>query len=329
MDNLTHSLTGLMLSRAGLNSFSPRAPWILLLAANAPDLDAVSGFRGTLSYLDHHRHLTHSLLAWPVMALLPLLIVRVVSRKPLNWWGAYLISLLGVGSHLLLDFTNIYGILLLHPISDRWFRLDATSVIDLWIWAILLLGVAAPALARLVNAEIGSRQKRPGRAMAIFALLALAFYDGSRFVLHERAAAVLDSRIYPQGRTLRVAAFPTVANPFRWHGLVETASAYSLHELNLLGQFDPGEAEVFYKPDPHPAIDRARQTSVFRSFLGFSQYPLWRVIPLSEPENGVRVEAMDMRFGNPLQPGFVATAILDARLEVVRAWFTFAGAGPR
>ena len=39
MDNITHSLTGLMLSRAGLNRISPEATWVLLLAANAPDID--------------------------------------------------------------------------------------------------------------------------------------------------------------------------------------------------------------------------------------------------------------------------------------------------
>ena len=39
MDNLTHSLTGLMLSRAGLNRFYPRATLVLVIAANIPDID--------------------------------------------------------------------------------------------------------------------------------------------------------------------------------------------------------------------------------------------------------------------------------------------------
>src|SRR5580700_4729841 len=39
MDPLTHSATGLFLGRAGLNRYSRQAPWILVLAANAPDID--------------------------------------------------------------------------------------------------------------------------------------------------------------------------------------------------------------------------------------------------------------------------------------------------
>ena len=65
---------------------------------------------------------------------------------------------LGVLSHLVLDWTNVYGIRLLLPFSSRWLRLDQTDVVDPWILAILLLAVAAPALARMVSAEIGSKK---------------------------------------------------------------------------------------------------------------------------------------------------------------------------
>ena len=52
------------------------------------------------------------------MALLPLLIVRLVGRRPIEWGTAYLISLIGVASHLALDLTNFYGVRLLLPFSD-------------------------------------------------------------------------------------------------------------------------------------------------------------------------------------------------------------------
>ena len=42
MDNLTHSLIGVALSRAGLNRVTPHATAILLLAVNLPDLDIIS-----------------------------------------------------------------------------------------------------------------------------------------------------------------------------------------------------------------------------------------------------------------------------------------------
>ena len=52
MDNLTHTAVGLFLNRAGLGRDVPHAGWILLLAANIPDIDIVSAAGGALSYLD-------------------------------------------------------------------------------------------------------------------------------------------------------------------------------------------------------------------------------------------------------------------------------------
>ena len=47
--------------------------------------------------------------------------------------------------------------------------------------------------------------------------------------------------------------------------------------------------------------------------------------PLIHPEGATRVEAMDLRFGDPARPRFVVTAIVDQRLRVIRSWFAFGG----
>ncbi len=329
MDPLTHSATGLFLSRAGLNRFSAQAPWILVLAANAPDIDIVTLAGGQLNYLNYHRHLTHSLAAWPVMALLPILLVRLFTRQPFRWLPAYAISLVAVASHLLLDYTNAYGIRFLLPFSGRWFHLDTTAVVDLWIWAVLLVSLAGPVIARLVNTEIGARTKNAGRGFAIFALLFLVFYNLGRGVLHARAAATLDSRIYAGATPLRVAALPGPVNPLAWRGLVETREFYRVLDFSLLEEFDPARGAVFYKAEPGPAIQAANNSPVFRDFFKFSQYPLELTMPLVGVEGGTRVQALDLRFGTPAEPGFVATADLNNRMQVVRSWFTFGAARPR
>lgn len=115
MDNVTHSLTGLALSRAGLQRFCPRAVWLLVLAANAPDGDIIFAGQGGFSYLQHHRGYTHSLLGAPLMAALTVLVIAGVFRERLPWLRAWLLCLLGLASHLLLDWTNSYGIRLLLP----------------------------------------------------------------------------------------------------------------------------------------------------------------------------------------------------------------------
>jgi len=330
MDQLTHTATGLFLSRAGLDRLTPYAAPILMLAANAPDIDVVTAAGGGLNYLNYHRHLTHSIAMLPLMALLPVLLVRLLARRPLRWLGAYAISAAGVASHLALDATNVYGVRLLLPFSSRWFNLDITSVIDVWIWAAILLALAAPLISRLVSSEIGARTRGPAaRRFAIAALVFLVLYNFGHQVLHERALAILDARVYQGSPPLRVAAFPDPVNPWRFRGLVEARDFVSLHEMNVRSEFDPGAGNIFYKPEPSPALEAAARTATFRDFLRFAQYPFWRVQPAAEQEGGFTVEAMDLRFGSPQAPGFVAGAVLTARLDVVRTWFTFGAAKPR
>lgn len=327
MDNLTHTATGLFLSRAGLNRWTPQASAILMLAANAPDIDVVSAAGGPVSYLHYHRHLTHSLVAMPVMALLCVLLVRAISRKPVRWLGAFAAAMIGVASHLALDYTNGYGIRLLLPFSQEYYRLEWTGVIDLCIWAVLLLALVAPFLARLVGSEITSSTRRapyPGRGWPIFALAFVMFYNGARGVLHARAIGELQSRIYEDAEPLRVAAVPEAANPLRWRGIVETQDFYALADVNLAGTFDPGRARIVHKAGPDPAIDAAKRTETFRVFLWFSQFPEWSVSPGEERENSKVASVTDMRF-----MGWTANALEDASGRVLRTWLEIGGIRPR
>jgi inner membrane protein len=229
----------------------------------------------------------------------------------------------------LLDYTNAYGIRFLLPFSPRWFHLDLTAVVDLWIWAVLLTALAGPVLVRLVNAEIGARTKSAGRGFATSALLFLLLYNAGRGVLHARALAMLEARIYAGAQPLRVAALPGPVNPLAWRGLAETAEFYNVQDFSLMQEFDPSRGVIYYKGEPSPVLAAANKTPEFRNFFKFSLYPLERAMPLPDPPGATRVEAMDMRFGTPAQPGFVVTAIVNSRLQVIRSWFSFGAVRPR
>ena len=313
MDNLTHTLTGLVLSRAGLNRYYARPALVLLLAANAPDIDVSSLIGGPIAYLQYHRHYTHSLAMAPVIAALPMLAACAARRSTKEWKAAYVLSLIGVASHLLLDWTNTYGVKLLLPFSERWCGIDITNIVDLWIWGVLLLAAVGPMLGRLVSSEIGAKPGT-GRGLAIFALCFLLAYDYGRFLLHRRALEVLNSRLYQGAAPVQVAAFPAGAgNPMMWTGWVRGANFSTRYSLNLLSEFDPEAGTTFQQPEPMPAIDAARQTVVFQKFSEFAQYPLWRVTPVAEPEDGKLVELRDWRFP------FAAAAIVDRDNRVQRA----------
>src|SRR6476661_1063311 len=106
MDNLTHTLTGVMLARAGLNRVTTHGTWIAAVAANIPDLDALSLTGGVETYFRYHRWITHSIIAAPVMALVAVLLVAAILRRRLAWFRSWLVALVAVASHLMLDSTN-------------------------------------------------------------------------------------------------------------------------------------------------------------------------------------------------------------------------------
>jgi inner membrane protein len=323
VDNVTHSLVGLMMSRGGMDRKVPRAAWMMLLAANLPDMDVVSALGGSLNYLAWHRSYTHALVLSPALALIPPLAILVVFRQRLTWW-AYLFSLVGVLSHLALDWTNIYGIRMLLPFSARWLRLDQTDVVDPWILAILFLAVAAPALATLVSSEIGSK-KGPGpkRGWAWFALLALLTYEGARYTAHERALAVMGAHLYNGSVAKRLTAVPSRTNPWRWRGIAEGDGFVDIVPVDLGAEFDPSDGRIDYVPEHVPEMDAARRTLAFLGFEVFSQVPFWKITPLAD---GALVEMIDLRFGTPEQPGFEASAVVTGAGKVRDARFTF---GPR
>lgn len=311
MDNLTHSLTGLLLSRAGLNRFHKRATWLLVLSCNAPDLDAVSMAGGLIPYMFYHRWYTHAIVMVPLMALVPVLIVRLLFRhEPLEWKRAWLLSLVGVVSHVLLDYTNSYGIRLWLPFSDLWPRLGITHVVDLVIWAMLLAAVAWPALSSLVSDEIGARRTR-GRGLALATLILLCGWQGTRWFLHQRAIQAQQTGLVAGATPRRVFAVPDKVNPLRWKGIVETDAFFATQTVDLMAPEPVYDTHLQYKPVVSPAIEAALRTDVFQTFTKFSAVYLWRTTPDPQDDKNTQVEAID------LQLGFVAAAVVDPANRVI------------
>jgi len=328
MDNITHTLTGLMMARAGLARTTPRGGTLMMmLAANVPDIDVFFGLPGGLAYMEFHRGYAHSLLLAPVMAVIPLLLAHWIRGASVSW-KAWLACLLGVLSHLALDLTNVYGIRLLLPFSSRWLHLDITNIIDPWILLIFLVAIAAPALSGLVSSEIrGRKSEGPKPAWACVALVALLGYEGFRYTAHQRAIAVMSAYDYHDDSTPRVWALPAGVSPLRWRGIVETSDAVLDVPVDLTRDFDPSLGRTAYPAPESPALDAARATQPFQAFARFNQLPFWRVTPVDDL---VRVDLIDLRFGTPWQPGFaVATALVTPDGHVREARFGSALFGRR
>jgi inner membrane protein len=162
MDNVSHSLAGLLLAesairlrvrRGGVQTsgrFRAVAAIASMLGANLPDADLLyTGSGGNrLYYMLYHRGYTHTV----VIAVLGALLLWCAGMLALRWstrtapskqdrrWllGLLLVSLL---SHLVLDWTNSYGVHPFWPIDNRWRYGDAVFIVEPWLWV-----VSVPAL---------------------------------------------------------------------------------------------------------------------------------------------------------------------------------------
>ena len=327
MDNLTHSLVGLMIARAGLNRLGPRSTALLIVGANLPDGDIATAVSGALFYLQCHRGWTHALAISPLLALLPLPIWWLFARKERPGAKAFALAYLavfaGILSHIFLDCWNTYGIRMMLPFNSEWYRLDWVYIVDLWIWVILLIGVFAPLLARLVNSEIGAARSKQGRGGAWLVLGLLCVFLSLRAMWHGQAIGVLESRMYDSRRPIRVTALPGPFVPWKWTGVVETDRAWSVVPVDLLGDFDPDAGRTLLKPEaplPQEAAIRASKTGSV--FLAFTRHPYWRATPSPRIEGGTLVKVCDLRFGLPEDAKFSASFEFDASGRLVRENFS-------
>ncbi len=325
------------MGRAGLNRKTALATLTLTLAAEAPDLDIIARFWGRAFGFEHHRGFTHSFLGVPLDAMVVMgfvyLIWRIRGRKtknpnlPPRWGLLFLYACIAGLSHILLDFTNNYGVRPFWPFSEKWYSWDIVFVVEPVMLALLILGLIIPTIFALVDRDIGVRSRGPrGQVAATLALVGIIFMWGLRDFEHRRAVTALQSRIYEGVDPMRVSAYPTWVDPFHWHGVVETPAFFALAPVNTLtAEVDPeGQMEIHYKPEENPITLAAKKSYVGRVFLDWAQYPITETENLG-PEAGYIVRFQDLRYaqlpdamGRGRRRGALGMAVkLDRNLHVV------------
>jgi inner membrane protein len=338
VEPITHFLFGATLSRAGLNRRTALATATMTLAAEAPDLDILGRlFGGSVFGFAHHRGFTHSFLGLPLVAAIVVgfiyLIWRLRGRRARNpnvppRWGllfgyAYLAGL----SHILLDFTNNYGVRPFWPFSERWYSWDIVFIVEPVLLVILILGLILPSLFSLINEEIGARQKGPkGRFAATIALLGLLACWGFRDYEHRRAVAMLESQTYQGVDPLRVSAYPYMINPFRWYGVAETPAAFAMMNVDTLTpDVDPeARMQIRYKPEETPLTLAAKTSYLGRVYLDWAKYPVTEAEQVNEGSVVYIVRFRDLRYaypGSAARATLGAMVLLDRDLRVVEERF--------
>ncbi len=313
MDNVTHSLTGAVLGQLGLKKKSGLAMPTLIISANLPDIDAVTTLLGTQS-LALRRGITHGPIALVLLPLvLTLLMVvfdrrqgangkRPVARLPVRPGWLLLLAYLGTLSHPLLDWFNSYGVRLLEPFASEWFAANTLFIIDVWLWAALILGV-----------WVSMRRERRGqtnwRAPAVACVAAMVAYVAGNGLITHRAQALVHAHV---AHTHGAPATLVVANPVPvafWHRdlLWRDASQYGDGTYSLLRGGEPlrmsADVKLHLMDDKRVAI-AARTDENIGAFLFWSRMPIATLV-----DNTLTLG--DQRFTHPLtRNAFTVTAPL-------------------
>ncbi|HVA62292.1 MAG TPA: metal-dependent hydrolase [Terriglobales bacterium] len=331
MDNLTHTLVGVALSRAFFKKRVAYATTALMIAANLPDLDVLYSWPG-IRYIEYHRGALHSLVLLPVWALGVALALRWFAARrqqpPPALWMGFLLGLAGVGSHVLLDWSNAYGIRLFAPFSQHWYALDIAPILDPWVWLLLLAFLGFPLLLGLITTEVGVPKKNPHRLSGVLALVLLAAWLGLRARQHAAALEVLNSpdvsRYFNNQLPYDWAAFPISSSPFAWEAVVDLPANYLVADVYSPWNADQAGFALernYIKPPRTSAIAAAEQTRTGSIFLWFARFPM-----ADEEDQGSDSLAIltDMRFAQGVRrPAPHATVTLDGSLHVVQQRFSW------
>jgi inner membrane protein len=307
MEPVTHILTGACLSRAGLNRRAAYTTLTLAVAAEFPDIDTLWSLGGPVASFQHHRGITHTFIALPVEAGLIVAAIYVLHRvrlrhaaqaeagaksqplthAPVRWGLLYGFALLALLSHLLLDYSNNYGLRPFFPFNPRWYAGSFVFIFDPLTFFLLALAFIMPPLFALVNSEVGARrQPFRGRGWAMASLLCIVSLWSFRALEHNRAeqlAAAQSMAVFNPGaapdasptfsQPLRVLANPDPFSPFRWHIVSDFGSFYQLAEVNLLnGSLTPAQ-DIHPKPAPTLALLAAEASPLGRVYIDWSPMP--------------------------------------------------------
>ncbi len=307
MEPITHFLTGACLGRAGLNRKTALATLTLTLAAEAPDLDVFGRFGGRAFGFEHHRGFTHSFVGVPLDAVVVVafvyLVWRLRKRKtripnlPPRWGILFAYACLAGLSHILLDYTNNYGVRPFWPFSEKWYSWDIVFIFEPIMFGLLVLGLVVPSLFSLIDKEIGARSRGPrGRVAATLALAGVVLMWGLRDYEHRRAVNALEARSYQGVDPLRVSAYPDFVSPFKWSGVVETPAFFAVTSVDSLApEVDPeGTMDIHYKPEETPTTIAAKKSYAGRVFLDWAQYPVTETESLED--GGYIVRFQDLRY---------------------------------
>ncbi|HEV3219957.1 MAG TPA: metal-dependent hydrolase [Candidatus Acidoferrales bacterium] len=189
MDTITHAFAGALLGKGFFSRRGPKpeteylpqarvAIFTATIASAFPDIDVIFDLfsHDNMAMLKFHRYVTHSLLMMPLWAVLIAWLMWLLSRRvgaaPPSFAVLWLVSVIGIASHILLDLVTSFGTMIWSPASRARPAWDIIFIIDFTMTALVLV----PQVAAWVHRDPARAVRRASRMWALFTVSALGVF---------------------------------------------------------------------------------------------------------------------------------------------------------
>ncbi len=290
MDNLTHTLLGIVVARSGLRQkLGKGTTTVLALASNLPDLDVFTFFLKGGDYFLFRRTFTHSFLG---VFLMGLVFSFVFKRwfKNLSWKVCLGLCLLGMGLHISLDLLNAYGVVLLYPWSFHRFELAWVFVINFLWWVILISPFVLTRFSFLKPLQVGVY-----RISVLISLVYIAFCGAghclSEKLLNEK---IKEQKIIPS----LTYVFPEPLGFIRFQGLIKEKDHYQIFLISPLTSKLVLE-KLVHTEENDSKIQKLKKLPKVQKLEWFFKAPVWEKINNSEASKDASLKSFkfyDLRF---------------------------------
>lgn len=206
MDPLSHGLLGATAAVSLSDKKKIGAAAVVgMIGAIAPDLDVlIRSANDPLLAVEMHRQFTHSLIFIPVGAAIVTLFLWWFLKKYLDLKEIYTFSLIGYGTHGLMDAFTSYGTQLFWPFSKIRVAWNTVSVVDPLVTISFILFI--------VLALSGKKQRYAQYGILVF-LLFMAF----GFLQGQRTTSAIEHLAMERGHSPeRMVARPSIGNQILW-----------------------------------------------------------------------------------------------------------------
>ena len=306
MFNSTHTFVGLAVARTGLDRWVPRAALTAAIAANLPDVDILTALSGTPAYLEHHRGITHSFVGIPLLALGVAVVMYFFSE---SFWRTYVVALVAMATHPLLDYTNTYGLRPFLPWDNTWYYGDLLPIIDPYLDAILLIGILA-----------GEVFQNSRRLMTWLSLILVCAYVGARLELRDLASSQVQTLAARTAGSERWAVAPDILNPLVWDGIVQSQKQAIKVSLDPLDE-EMTEVTKMDQALPSEIPRQALESESAKVLLPFARFPVMRV---QGTDYGYRVLIFDFRFyDESTNTALGSEIVLDRSFRITKETLAF------